>query len=111
MHHDDAHSQLTLVSPLAETLPTTIGNGWLKLLLTLTLNPLIGADPGVGWDPDIGLIGYQHLRIAELSAPGLESSLATFIAQMNDFSGRLTCSEHSTSTQSPNRMELNHVRV
>lgn len=79
LYHDASNTSLVLVGQLMSELPAQVGGPWLELLLGMALNPMTGADPGVGWDPDLGLTGFRKLSTQGLCVEVFEVELADFI--------------------------------
>ena len=89
LYHDVSNGTLVLVGQLLSELPEQVGGPWLELLLSRALNPMTGAGPGVGWDPDLGLTGYWKLNTQGLCVEAFEVELADFIDWISTLSLQL----------------------
>lgn len=79
LYHDTDKATVVLVGQLLGELPEQVGGPWLERLLSMALNPMTGAGPGVGWDPELALVGYHTLDASQLCVETFEVQLADFI--------------------------------
>ncbi|OZO06197.1 hypothetical protein B7453_02225 [Pseudomonas sp. IB20] len=98
LRHACAFNQLILFGPLGYELPDNPSRKTLNMLMSTALNPLMGSAPGVGWDPDLGLIGFQAFSLEGLNVHELETSLGSFIEWADTFSQQLAMPVDSASS-------------
>lgn len=89
LYHDTNKSTVVLVGQLMSELPEQVGGPWLECLMSMALNPMSGAGPGVGWDPELALVGYHTLCTAQLCVETFEVELADFIDWISALSRQL----------------------
>lgn len=89
LYHDANEGTVVLVGQLLSELPEQVGGPWLERLLSMALNPMTGAGPGVGWDPELALVGYHTLNASRLCVETFEVELADFIDWINALSQQL----------------------
>ncbi|AOJ03047.1 MULTISPECIES: type III secretion system chaperone [Burkholderia] len=87
-------AQLVVIGRIDWPLPASASEDTLRLLLHAALNPLVGAQPGIGWHEELGLVAYRVEPALELTAEALAHRLSDFIVWVKAFPASLRETAH-----------------
>lgn len=76
LRKDAGSGRLILIIHIGSEPPLFLEPEQLSAMLEMALNPLLGQEPGIGWNPELGLVAYQSLAADALSAARVEDCLA-----------------------------------
>ena len=79
LRKDADNKRLVVIGHIDSEPPLSLAPAQLSAMLEMALNPLLGKDPGIGWDQELGLVAYQCLAADALSADRMEDCLAGMV--------------------------------
>lgn len=94
---DDENERMIFIGEIKDTLPDNLSKSQFNHLLSQTLTMMHGHGPSLGWDSEIGLIGFKHLPMSILSLTTFERTLADFLDWLNANPIRVELDNNSSS--------------
>ena len=80
---DEENQRLTLIAEIKASLPESLSQAQVHTLLSHSLTMMHSHGPSLGWDAELGLIGFTHLPMSTLSLANFEITLADFLDWLN----------------------------
>ncbi|KVX93515.1 CesT family type III secretion system chaperone [Burkholderia ubonensis] len=87
-------AQLIVIGRIDWPLPISASEDTLRPLLLAALNPLLGAQPGIGWHEELGLVAYRIEATSEMTTEALAHRLSDFIVWVKAFPASLCEATH-----------------